>query len=180
MTSRSRPCPKLRVTKRAVTPRRPQNAQVCNELLDIDCDEDRATRWAELCDDRRRGTAERATADDVLLLPCLAVPLLLDDLAGEDDALEVKDAEALIIHLFRGMRRDHVLACANALAQPRKCSRRHSSRNSNVFWAPLNFSRARGPFLVPDSGPPPAAAQEGAGRTPAGSLGSPPSRRGQW
>lgn len=65
MTSRSRPCPKLRVTKRAVTPRRPQNAQMCNELLDIDCDEDRATRWPELCDDRRRGTAERATADDV-------------------------------------------------------------------------------------------------------------------
>lgn len=93
ITSNSSPRPKLRVTKRSRTPAFPHEAQSSLDGVDGD-DEEYASR-ADFDDGFGQLVGERETADDAFDFPRLAVFLLFDDLACEDDAFEVENVEVI-------------------------------------------------------------------------------------
>lgn len=107
MTKSAFPVPKLRVTFRSWIPRSPQDAQSASEEVDRD-DEKRAGR-ADFDDGFRFDAVEGETADDGLDFAGLAVPLPLDDLAGEDNVFEVESREVVIFELFSCVNRYDVI-----------------------------------------------------------------------
>ena len=72
-------------------------------LDDTDGDDEELARVANFGDDLGGSTVEGATLDDVLRFAGAAVALVLDNLAREDDAFEVKDGEVVIFKFVRSV-----------------------------------------------------------------------------
>jgi hypothetical protein len=98
MTRSVSPLPKLRVTFRSSTLVRPQEAH--NGLCEVDSDDEETPSRPNFDNGLCFEAVERAAADDAFDFASFAVPLSLDNLAGEDDAFEVNDREVFIFKLF--------------------------------------------------------------------------------
>ncbi len=101
-------------------------------LLDPRRDEDKLPRGPNLDDARSSLAGERLTSDDVLPLASLRVALPLDDLAREDDVLDVEDADVVIVQLSGCVKGNEILALADHLPKPVQDPRCH--RQSIVAW----------------------------------------------
>src|SRR5262245_10703227 len=98
------PRPKLRLPRRSLTPGRPHTRQRSSPLLGPDRDEDDVACGADRDDAARRLSTDGLAPEDVLGLMRVRVALARDDLAREDDALEIEDAEFVIVKLVGGMK----------------------------------------------------------------------------
>ena len=86
------------MTRLSCAPVRPQEAQRC--LAEVDRDDVERPRGAKLDDDVGLAVVKATPSDEDLGFTRLAVSLLLDDAASEDDVFEIKDREVVIFQFF--------------------------------------------------------------------------------
>ena len=86
-------------------------------LDNVDGDDEEPTRVADFGDDFSGGAIEGSTLDDVLRFAGDAIALALDDLAGEDDAFEIKDREVVIFEFIRCVSGNDVAERSDQLAK---------------------------------------------------------------
>ena len=100
MSSRVGPRPKLRVTVRSSAPGSPHATQTEPGLDTVDGDDEERASKAELDDRFGFDAFNRDTADDELEFACLSVALAGDNFAREENVLEVKDREVVIVKVL--------------------------------------------------------------------------------
>ncbi len=133
------PAPKLRVTYLSWTLLSPHCAHALS--AEVDSDDEELAVVTELDDDFTGRAFERGTLDDVLGFTARTVALALDDLPCEDDVLEVKDGEVVIIKFIRCMGGNDV---AQRAYQTTKLNDRHLGhvrvygRRSAAEFSPTN------------------------------------------
>jgi hypothetical protein len=71
----------------------------------------------DLCYGSARRAVKGLTANDCFRLVSGAVPLSLDDLARQEDVLQVEDSEAVVFEFLGCVDRDEVLARSNEASQ---------------------------------------------------------------
>jgi hypothetical protein len=95
ITKSAFPVPKLRVTSRSWTPRRPQETHW--GLDDIDCEDKKPARVARLDDRFSDKSVKRLATNDDFDFSCVAISLSFDNVAREKDVFEVEDREVVIV-----------------------------------------------------------------------------------
>lgn len=58
----------------------------------------------------------RLPTDDVFPLTSMVISLPLDNFPVQDSSFNVENREAIIVHLFFGVKSHHILSCANPLS----------------------------------------------------------------
>lgn len=124
ITSMSLPWPTSRLTSRCRTPGRPHDAQ---RLVDaIDGDDKDVSGPADFDDRFDFPAVEGVAADDTLDFASLAVALVRDDRASEDDAFEIDVGELGILKFFGGVDGQIIALQADQRAKLRNGRPRHS------------------------------------------------------
>jgi hypothetical protein len=100
-TSNDLPLPKLRVTRRRCTPKRPHEAHT--PLDEVERDDVENARVADFDDRFGLAAIERPASDDDFGLVSLTVFLALDDAAREDDVFEIEDCKVFIFKFSNGV-----------------------------------------------------------------------------
>lgn len=62
--------------------------------------------------------SQRIASDEILYFSDPTITLLLDNLTGEYNTLDVKDAQSVVVHFVFGVQRQNVLTAANVVAYP--------------------------------------------------------------
>jgi hypothetical protein len=83
---------------------------------DLGSNDDELARKADFDNGSGFKTFNGKAFDEVLNFAALFVPLMLDDLSGKDDVLEIKDGEIIIFKLFSCVSRKEIIQGPNELA----------------------------------------------------------------
>ena len=115
ITNKADPLPKLRVTRLSCKEALPQLAQPVSTKVDRDDKE--LSRGADFDDGLGGRPVERDAADGAFDLTCTDVPLALEDLSREDDVLEIKDGEVVIVKFLSRVGGNNIVESADQVAK---------------------------------------------------------------